>query len=96
MTIKEKIKIGILAFLMVWIVVVIVTGNAYSQSSSVRYHQKLQKERSFETWKRNQPKVRIDAVKQAKKQSKSVHGDNNQVTRLQRKENRLRQGIIKP
>lgn len=95
MTTTEKIKIWLLALLMIAIVVVTVMQPSHAQTSHLRYHKKLQNERSFETWKRNQPKVRINAVKEAKKQSKAMNGKNNQTARLIRKEERIRKGIVK-
>lgn len=95
MTTTEKIKIWILALLMIAIVVVTVMQPSNAQTAHLRYHKKLQNERSFETWKRNQPKVRINAVREAKKQSKAMNGKNNQTARLIRKEERIRKGIVK-
>ena len=90
---KEHLKIILLALLMFAIVFVIV--NPVQAQGGLKYHQKLQKERSFERWESEQPKVRVKAVKTAVKQSKAVKGLNNQTARLQRKENRMRKSIIK-
>jgi hypothetical protein len=90
---KEKIKIWILALLMLAIVFVIV--NPVKAQSGLKYHQKLQKHYSFERWEKEQPKVRVKAVKSAVRQAKEVKGNNSQSARLVRKENRIRKQIIK-
>jgi hypothetical protein len=91
---KDRVKLWILALLMVAIVFVIVNP-VKAQSDQARYHQKLQKYHSFQRWEKEQPKVRIKAVKSAVKQYKQVKGLNNQSARLVRKENRIRKSIIK-
>lgn len=58
-----------------------------------REHSKLQKELSFETWEKKQPKVRLNAVKDAVEQSKETSGKKNKTTKLKRKENRIRKRI---
>jgi hypothetical protein len=90
---KEKIKIWLLALLMLAIVFVIV--NPVKAQSGLKYHQGLQKYHSFERWEKEQPKVRVKAVKSAVKQTKEVKGKNSQSARLVRKENRIRKQIIK-
>jgi hypothetical protein len=90
---KEKIKIWLLALLMLAIVFVIV--NPVNAQAGLKYHQGLQKYYSFERWEKDQPKVRIKAVKSAVKQTKEVKGKNSQSARLVRKENRIRKQIIK-
>jgi nicotinamide mononucleotide adenylyltransferase len=90
---KEKIKIWILALLMLAIVFVIV--NPVNAQAGLKYHQKLQKHYSFDRWEKEQPKVRVKAVKSAVKQTKEVKGKNSQSARLVRKENRIRKQIIK-
>jgi hypothetical protein len=91
---KEKIKIWLLALLMFAIVFVIVNP-VKGQSSQAKDHAKMQSYYSFDRWERDQPKVRIKAVKDAVKQSKAIKGKNNQSARLVRKENRIRKHIIK-
>jgi hypothetical protein len=90
---KEKIKIWLLALLMLAIVFVIV--NPVKAQAGLKYHQGLQKYHSFERWEKEQPKVRIKAVKSAVQQTKEVKGKNSQSARLVRKENRIRKQIIK-
>jgi hypothetical protein len=90
---KEKIKIWLLALLMLAIVFVIV--NPVKAQAGLKYHQGLQKYHSFERWEKEQPKVRVKAVKLAVKQTKEVKGKNSQSARLVRKENRIRKQIIK-
>jgi hypothetical protein len=90
---KEKIKIWLLALLMLAIVFVIV--NPVKAQGGLKYHQGLQKYHSFERWEKEQPKVRVKAVKSAVKQTKEVKGKNSQSARLVRKENRIRKSIIK-
>jgi hypothetical protein len=90
---KEKIKIWLLALLMFAIVFVIV--NPVKAQAGLKYHQGLQKYHSFERWEKDQPKVRIKAVKDAVKQYKAIKGNNNQSARLIKKENRIRKQIIK-
>jgi hypothetical protein len=94
MTTKEKIKIGILAFLLIWIAIVISSGKAKAQSS-VRNHAKLQKEMSYETWLKNEPKNRINQVKSAVNQSKDIQKKRNKTAKLVRREEALRAKIAK-
>ena len=98
MTIKDQDRaIKLFAAIVVGtalLIVLFTTGTANAQAG-ITYHKKLQKERSFETWEKNQPKTRIKAVKLAVKQSKEVNGHRNQTARLVRKEDRIRQRIIK-
>lgn len=76
------------------LIILLTTGTANAQSG-LTYHKKLQKERSFETWEKNQPKVRLKAVKNAVEQSKEIKGSNNKLSKLKRKEARIRERIIK-
>ena len=50
-------------------------------------HEKLQRELSFYTWEKNQPKVRIKAARSAKKQKKQIEKREEFYTRLKEKEN---------
>ena len=98
MTYKESeksIKLFAAIVLGVSLLIIILTTGTSNAQAGLTYHKKLQKERSFETWKKNQPKTRIRAVKSAVKQSKEVNGFRNQTARLVRKENRIRKGIVR-
>lgn len=68
--------------------------STYAQSSQARYHSKLQNERSYDTWEKNQPRVRIKAAKLAVEQSKDINNDRNKSARLRRKEDRITSRII--
>jgi len=61
--------------------------------SQAREHKKVQNERSFETWEKNQPKVRIEAVKAAVEQSNTNSKSNKSKRRLKNKETRIRNRI---
>ncbi len=73
----------------------VISANTFGQTKAVSYHTKLQQERSFEAWEKEQPSKRIRAVNSAVKQSKDVKGKNNSKSKLRRKENRKRKQIIK-
>jgi uncharacterized protein YcfL len=81
--------------LMVTILVVLFCCSVSAQTKTLRDNQKLQYERSYEYWKITQKKTRIKAVKYAVNQSKDVKGYNSRVSRLKRKEERIRKNIIK-
>jgi hypothetical protein len=85
----------VLVIIGILLLVILFGPDANAQTPHLRYHNKLQKERSFESWRKSQPKIRVNAVKSAVKQSKSIRGNNNQSARLVRKENRVRKSIIK-
>lgn len=71
-------------------------GNLFNTDvSHAREHRKLQNDLSFETWEKKQPKVRIKVTKDAVEQSKETKGTGNKKARLKRKEERIRQRIIK-
>lgn len=67
----------------------------YGQSPQARDHAKMQQQTSYQTWRNNQPKVRISAVKSTVKQSKEMYSEKNRLSRLKRKEIKIRKQIIK-
>jgi hypothetical protein len=75
--------------------IVFVIVNPVKAQAGLKYHQGLQKHYSFERWEKDQPKIRIKAVKSAVQQTKEVKGKNSQSARLVRKENRIRKSIVK-
>lgn len=85
----------LLTLAFIWVIWVITLMDANAQSDHAKYHAKLQKERSFTNWEKEQPRLRIKALKSAVKQSKEVKGTRSQSARLIRKENRIRKQIIK-
>lgn len=87
---SKLIKLIVLAVLFT-----VISANTFGQTKAVSYHTKLQQERSFEAWEKDQPSRRIRAVNSAVKQSKDVKGKNNKRSKLRRKENRKRKQIIK-
>ena len=87
---SKKVKLSVLVVLFI-----VISSKTFGQTKAVIYHQKIQIERSFEVWESKQKGVRVRAVKSAIKQSKEVNGTNNRKSRLRRKENNLRQNIIK-
>jgi uncharacterized protein YlxW (UPF0749 family) len=93
MTTKEKIKIGILAFLIVWIAIVITTGNAKGQSIQAKDHAKLQKELSFENYQRTYQKNRIKDLKESVRYSKESERAKKSQDRFRRREESLRAKI---
>lgn len=90
-------------FLALWAIVIVGTCLLiiiFSPMANAQYQYpkkviKEQKERSFEEWEKNQPSIRIKAVKSAVKQSREMKGKRSQNARLIRKENRIRKQIIK-
>lgn len=85
----------VLVIIGILLLVILFGPDANAQTPHLRYHNKLQNERSFTTWEKSQPKIRVNAVKAAVKQSKAMRSNNNQTARLVRKENRIRKSIIK-
>lgn len=59
------------------------------QTKAIKYHNKLQIERSFLTWESNQPKTRIKAIKIANEQKRDKNKRNRVYDRLKRKERKL-------
>ena len=92
---EKKIKLTAAILIAICLMVILFQVPAKAQTKHIRYHNKLQKERSFDTWEKSQPKIRLKAVKLAVKQSKNTKGKNSQSARLVRKEERIRKQIIK-
>ena len=77
------------------LLIIILSPMAQAQYRYPKQVIKEQKETSFQEWEKNQPKIRIKAVKSAVKQSREMKGHRSQTARLIRKENRIRKQIIK-
>lgn len=93
--VPRPFAITIIAIMIVCLLIIIFSPRAEAQNRYPKHVVKEQKEKSFETWEKNQPKIRINAVKSAVKQSKEIKGHRNMTARLQRKENRIRKQIKK-
>lgn len=93
--VPRPFALTIIAIMIVCLLIIIFTPQAKAQNRYPKHVVKEQKEKSFETWEKNQPKVRINAVKSAVKQSKEINGHRTATARLQRKENRIRKQIKK-
>lgn len=70
------------------IIVLILCGplQVNGQTKSMWVHEKLQNERSFLTWEKNQPRVRRKATRSAKRQKKEIEKRKQFYTRLKEKE----------
>lgn len=93
--VPRQLAITVIAIMIVCLLMIIFTPQVKAQNRYPKNVVKEQKEKSFETWEKNQPKVRINAVKSAVKQSKEINGHRTATARLQRKENRIRKQIKK-
>ena len=93
--VPRPFALTIIAIIIVCLLIVIFSPQANAQYRYPKHVVKEQKDKSFETWEKNQPKIRANAVKSAVKQSKEINGHRNSTARLQRKENRIRKQIIK-
>lgn len=93
--VPRPFAITVIAIMIVCLLIVIFSPQANAQYRYPKHVVKEQKAKSFETWEKNQPKIRANAVKSAVKQSKEMKGHRNTTARLQRKENRIRKQIIK-
>jgi hypothetical protein len=69
------------------VLIVITNTEGFTQTKSMWVHEKLQRELSFYTWEKNQPKVRRKAARSAKKQKKQIEKREEFYTRLKEKEN---------
>lgn len=93
--VPKPFALSVIALIIVCLLIIIFTQQAQAQYRYPKHVVKEQKERSFQEWEKNQPKIRANAVKSAVKQSKEMKGHRNANARLQRKENRIRKQIIK-
>lgn len=90
--IEKKIQLFILA-LMVILIVLAVANQSYAQTATLRKVRKDQKYYSFNRWRGDQPKARIDQVKYAVEVSKENNKESKSNQRFNRKIERIRQRI---
>jgi hypothetical protein len=93
--VPRTFALTIIALIIVCLLIIIFSQKAQAQYRYPKHVVKDQKERSFQEWEKNQPRIRVKAVKSAVKQSKEMKGNRSQSARLIRKENRIRKSIIK-
>ena len=98
MTIKEQEtamkKAGILIAILAGIFILMIKYNtANAQSFNLKAVQKSQYERSFEKWKKDQPKKKIEAVKYAVWASNENYKESKSNQKLNRRIERIRQKI---
>ena len=60
-------QLFILAIISIWIICILSGCESTKYQTSLEYHQKLQKENSYETWKATQKKREIKAQKEINK-----------------------------
>jgi hypothetical protein len=90
---KKPIPISHAFFVLFFWVITCFNGMAQTQEKRIKDIAKDQKERSFQEWRKQQPKARIKSVKSAIKQSKFTRKTEKKSAGLRRKENKLRQRI---
>jgi len=71
---------------------ILISGIANAQAR-LKWYRDYQASVEWNHWIDSQPKKRIEAVKAAVKQSKYIQSKNNQESRLNKKEDRIRQRI---
>jgi hypothetical protein len=71
---------------------ILISGIANAQAR-LKWYRDYQASVEWNHWIDSQPKKRIEAVKAAVKQSKDIQSKNNQKSRLNKKEDRIRQRI---
>lgn len=97
MTIKEQNRsnrsAGILIAVMAFIIILLIQNTTNAQSFNLKAVQKSQYERSFEKWKKDQPKKKIEAVKYAVWASNENYKESKANQKLNRRIERIRQRI---
>lgn len=94
----DKIAIGICIFLAVVFLMVIFSPKSFGQKSAKQYHQKLQKEYSFENrMKANQAFTLVSAkdnLRTAKKNARKANKNNQRLAKIRAKREQI--ATIKP
>jgi hypothetical protein len=91
---KQNIIKALILFVMFLVISLFTFGEAKAQRH-LRYYEKIQYEVSFEKWKKDQPKKRLDAAKYAVKHGKEKAKEEEDSQKLNEKINLYYQKIKK-